>query len=126
LIFANGIVHTLGGIMEGAYNTGLWTAAFLFIPLSLWVLYAVTIRGPYSGKVVATSFICGAVTHAALFGGYALYKAGVFGNTGLLVYAGVIGFTPLFLAAIVCPLFKPESLRPILTPPRREEREGHH
>ena len=117
MIFANGIVHTLGGVTEGAYNTGLWTAVFLFIPLSLWVLYAVTIRGPYSGKVVATSFICGAVTHAALFGGYGLYKAGVIGNTGLLAYAGVIGFTPLILAALACPFFKPESLRPVLTLP---------
>ena len=25
------------GIAEGAYNTGLWTAAVFFIPLSLWV-----------------------------------------------------------------------------------------
>ena len=41
LIFANGLVHTVGGIMAGAYNTGLWTAAFLFIPLSIWVLYAI-------------------------------------------------------------------------------------
>jgi hypothetical protein len=49
---------------------------------------------------VATSFICGAVTHAALFGGYGMHKAGVIGNTGLLVYAVVIGFTPLILAAI--------------------------
>ena len=49
--------------------------------------------------------------------GYGLYKAEVFGNTGLLIYAGVIGFTPLILAALVCPFFKPESLRPILTPP---------
>ena len=113
LIFANGIAHTLGGIMAGAYNTGLWTAAFLFIPLSLWVIYATAIRGPYSGKVVGVAFACGAVTHAALFGGYALYKAGVIGNTGLLVYAVVLGLTPLILAALACPFFKPESLRPV-------------
>ncbi len=49
---ANGFVHSAGGIAEGVYNTGLWTAAFLFIPLSLWVIYACAIRGPYSGKVV--------------------------------------------------------------------------
>jgi hypothetical protein len=116
LIFANGIVHTLGGIMEGAYNTGLWTAVFLFIPLSLWVIYATAIRGPYSGKVVGVSFACGAVTHAALFGGYGMYKVGMIGNTGLLVYACVIGFMPLILAAIACWFFKPELLRPVLTP----------
>ena len=84
--------------------------------MSIWVLYATTIRGPYSGTVVGVSFGAGAITHVLLFVGYALYKAGVFGNTGLLVYAGVISFTPLILAAIACQFFKPESLRPVLTP----------
>ncbi len=102
----------MGGITAGGYNTGLWTAAFLFIPLSVWVIYATTIRGPYSGKVVGVAFAGGAVTHVFLFVGYGLYKAGVIGNAGLLVYAAVIGFTPLILAALACPFFKPESLRP--------------
>ena len=35
------------------------------------------------------------------------------GNAGLLVYAVVIGFTPLILAALACPFFKPELLRPV-------------
>jgi len=48
-----------------------------------------------------------------LFGGYGLYKAGVFGNTGLLVYAAVIGFTPIILAAIASRFFRPELLRPV-------------
>jgi hypothetical protein len=116
LIFANGIVHTLGGITTGAYNTGLWSAAFLFIPLSLWVLYATTIRGPYSGKVVAAAFVAGALTHAFLFVGYGLYKAGVIGNTGLMIHAAVVSFTPLILAALACPFFKPELLRPVSAP----------
>jgi hypothetical protein len=115
LIFANGIVHTIGGITAGAYNTGLWSAAFLFIPLSIWVLYATTIRGPYSGKVVGVAFAAGALTHAFLFGGYGLYKVGVLSNAGLLVYACVIGFTPLILAALACPFFKSELLRPVST-----------
>ena len=75
LIFANGIVHTAGGITQGAYNTGLWTAVFLFIPLSIWVIYACAIRGPYSGKVVGVAFAAGAVTHVLLFVGYGLYKS---------------------------------------------------
>ena len=113
LIFANGIVHTLGGIASGAYNTGLWSSVFLFIPLSVWVIYATAIRGPYSGKVVGVAFAAGAFTHAFLFLGYGLYKAGVFGNTGLLVHAAVVSFTPLILASFACPLFKPQSLRPV-------------
>jgi len=113
LIMANGFVHTAGGIAEGAYNTGLGTAAVLFIPLSLWVIYALAIRGPYSGKVVGVSFAAGAVTHAVLFVGYGLFKAGVIGNAGLLVYAAVVGFTPIILAALPGRFMNPESQRPV-------------
>ena len=109
-------MHTFGGITEGAYNTGLWSAAFLFIPLSIWVLYATTIRGPYSGKVVGAAFGAGAVTHVLLFMGYGLYKNGVIGNAGLLVFAAVIGFAPIILAAIASRFFKPELLRPVSAP----------
>ena len=112
---ANGFVHTAGGIAEGAYNTGLGTAAVLFIPLSLWVIYALAIRGPYSGKVVGVSFAAGAVTHAVLFIGYGLFKAGVIGNAGLLVYAAVVGFTPIILAALASRFMNPESQRPVST-----------
>jgi hypothetical protein len=113
LIMANGFVHSAGGIAEGVYNTGLLTAAFLFIPLSFWVIYACTIRGPYRGKVVGAAIAAGAVTHAVLFVGYGLFKAGVIGNAGLVVYGAVVGFTPIILAAVASRFFKPELLRPV-------------
>jgi hypothetical protein len=84
----------------------------LFVPLSVWVIYASAIRGPYSGKVVGVAYAAGAVTHVLLFMGYGLFKAGVIGSAGLLVYAAVIGFAPIILAAIASRFFKPESLRP--------------
>ena len=55
----------------------------------------------------------GAVTHVLLFGGYGLYRNGVIGNTGLLVFAAVIGFAPIILAAIASRFVKPELLRPV-------------
>jgi uncharacterized protein with HXXEE motif len=113
LLFANGLVHTAGGIAQGGYNTGLWSAALLFVPLSLWVIYASAIRGPYSGKVVGVSYAAGALTHVLLFMGYGLFKNGVIGSTGLLVFAAVIGFAPIILAAIASRFFKPELLRPV-------------
>ena len=113
LIMANGFVHSAGGIAAGTYNTGLWTAAVLFIPLSLWVIYACAIRGPYSGKVVGAAIVSGAVTHAVLFVGYGMFKAGVIGNAGLVVYGAVVGFTPIILAALASRFFKPELLRPV-------------
>jgi hypothetical protein len=36
LLFANGFARLV--IAAGAYNTGLWSAAFLFVPLSIWAL----------------------------------------------------------------------------------------
>jgi hypothetical protein len=50
--------------MAGAYNTGLWSSVILFVPLSLWVLYACDSR-TYSGKVVGR-VRAGAVTHVLL------------------------------------------------------------
>ena len=99
--------------MQGGYNTGLWTAAFLFVPLSVWVIYVCAIRGPYSGKVVGVAYAAGALTHVFLFTGYGLFKNGVFGSTGLLVFAAVIGFMPIILAALGSRFFKPELLRPV-------------
>jgi uncharacterized protein with HXXEE motif len=113
LLFANGFVHTLGGITEGAYNTGLWSAVFLFVPFSIWVIYVSAIRGPYSGWVVTVAYAAGFVTHALLFMGYGLYKAHIFGDGGLLAYAALVGFMPIILAAIASKFFKPESLRPV-------------
>ncbi len=55
LLLANGLLHTTGGVVQGAYNTGLRSAAILFVPLSVWVIYACVIRGPYSGKVVGVA-----------------------------------------------------------------------
>ena len=59
------------------------------------------------------AFAAGALTHVLLFIGYGFFKAGVIGNAGLLVYAAVIGFTPIILAALASRFFKPELLRPV-------------
>jgi hypothetical protein len=56
-----------------------------------------------------------------LFVGYGLSKAGVIVNAGLLVWGVVIGFTPIILAALACPFFKPELLRPISARPASAE-----
>ena len=77
------------------------------------VIYACAIGGPYNGKVVGVAFAAGALTHVLLFLGFGFFKYGVIGSAGLLVYAAVIGFTPIILAALGSRFFKLESLRPV-------------
>jgi len=113
LLLANGLVHSAGGVAEGAYNTGLLSAAILFVPLSLWVIYACAIRGPVSGKVVGVAFVAGALTHVLLFFGYGLFKSGVIGSPGLLAFAVFVGFAPIILATLASRLFEPGLLRTV-------------
>ena len=94
-------------------STGSISSRNTSSPLSIWVIYACVIRGPYSGKVVGVAFAAGVVTHVLLFMGYGLYKAGAMGNAGLLVFAAVTGFMPIILAAIASRFFRPELLRPV-------------
>src|SRR6187402_1297577 len=54
---------------------------------------------------------------ASLFLGYGLFKSGVIGSAGLLVYAAVIGFTPIILAPLASRFFKPELVRPVAMRP---------
>lgn len=117
MVFANGLLHTLAGVALSAYNTGLWSGAILFVPLSVWVVYACVIRGPYTGKVMGVAFAAGILTHILLGGGYALLRFGVVGAAGLLAYSVALGFAPIFLAALLSRLVKPDSLRPVTSNP---------
>jgi hypothetical protein len=38
----NGISHILGGVVERAYNPGLFTSIFLFLPISIFAIYAIS------------------------------------------------------------------------------------
>jgi hypothetical protein len=51
--------------------------------------------------------------HVLLFIGYGFFKSGVIGSAALLVYAAVIGFTPIILAALGSRFFKLELVRPV-------------
>jgi hypothetical protein len=76
LLFANGLVHSAGGVRGRRLQHRLWSAAFLFVPFSLWVIYVCAIRGPYSGKVVGVAYAAGALTHVLLFMGYGFSRTG--------------------------------------------------
>jgi hypothetical protein len=89
------------------------SSVILFIPLSVWVIYACSIRGPYSGKVIGVAFAAGVLAHVLLVVGFGLFKPGVIGSAGLLIYPVLLGFAPIILAAIGSRFIKPELLRPV-------------
>jgi len=114
LILLNGVAHVAGTVVLRDYNAGLFTGMFLFVPLSIWVIYACGIRGPLNGKVVGLAFGAGILAHVFLGVGYGLQKVGVIDGTGLLAYSVVLSFTPILFAAFGSRFIKPELLRPTL------------
>jgi hypothetical protein len=111
LILLNGVAHVAGTVALRDYNTGLFSGLFLFVPLSVWVIYACWIRGPLSGKVVGLAFGAGILAHIFLGVGYGLLKLGVINGTGLLAYAVVLSFAPILFAALGSRAMKSELLR---------------
>jgi Protein of unknown function with HXXEE motif len=109
---ANGSLHLVAGIVSGAYNPGMWSAV-LFVSLSLWVIYACGIRGPYSAKVLSTAFVAGFLGHVMLGLSYLLLKVGVYGGSGMLAFSILVGFSPIIFAAIGSRFMNPGSLKPV-------------
>jgi hypothetical protein len=112
LVLANGVLHVVSAIAARSYNAGLLSGLFLFVPLSVWVIYACGISGPYSGKVVGLAFGAGILAHIFLGAGYGLLKIGAIGSAGLLAYAVALGFSPILFAALGSRFLKSDLLRP--------------
>jgi hypothetical protein len=116
LILVNGVAHLVGTVLLRDYNTGLFSGLFLFIPLSLWVIYACGIRGSVNGKVLGLAFGAGILAHIFLGAGYGLLKIGLITGTGLLAYAVVLSFTPILFAALGSRFVAHDLLRPVTAP----------
>jgi hypothetical protein len=116
LIFLNGLLHVVVTVATKDYNAGMLSGLLLMVPLSVWVIYACGIRGPLKGKVVGLAFGAGILTHVFLGVGYGLLKIGVINDTGLLAYAVVLSFAPIFFAALGSRFIRPELLRPATAP----------
>ena len=111
VVLLNGVAHVGGAVALGDYNAGLFSG-LLFIPLSVWVIYACGIRGPLNGKVVGLAFGAGILTHIFLGLGYVFSKIGVINGGGLLAYAVLVSFMPILFAGLGSRFIRPELLRP--------------
>jgi len=67
VIFINAVGHIVSGLVTGTfYNPGLLTALLLFLPLSVWVAYALFGRNGLSYKALTFLIAWGIVAHAIL------------------------------------------------------------
>ena len=58
LMFANGVLHVVGALIDGAYVPGLVTAVVLYLPFFTWVVVRVIRSGRLSrGAVIAAAMI---------------------------------------------------------------------
>lgn len=98
LVIANGLLHVVGTLAGGLESgSGVVTGALFFIPSFCWMVYVVLNSDVMSGKGLAASVSGGIIAHILLGAGYGVFKAGVWGAKGLLVFDVVIIASPLLI-----------------------------
>jgi hypothetical protein len=86
VISINALVHIMARLVTGQpYNPGLLTAVLLFIPLTVWVVYAFYGKGRLmSYKALALLVVWGVILHALLAGPMFMFLKGLISATQLL------------------------------------------
>lgn len=72
ITFVNAIVHIAGGIALRAYNPGLLTAIFVFVPLSALYYLRTFKRWPHTRKLIQLSLGWAVIAHLLMVGGILL------------------------------------------------------
>jgi len=80
----NAAVHILPALLRGAYNPGVATAAFIFVPFTAWVLHTFLRQGLVDPPRVALAVVLGIALHVSLIGSLFAASAGVIGRDLLL------------------------------------------
>ncbi len=70
VIAVNMVSHIVEGVVSGTfYNPGFLTALVLFLPLTVWVIYALFVTGPLSYRTLAYMIGWGVALHLILMAG---------------------------------------------------------
>ncbi|MEM7462446.1 MAG: HXXEE domain-containing protein [Pseudomonadota bacterium] len=62
LLLINGVLHIVWWVVFQKYNPGLWSSVFLFVPLAIWIFFAM----PASFAIHIVSAILVIILHAAI------------------------------------------------------------
>lgn len=106
-LIVNGMAHLGGGAVMGMSpleNPGFFTGIILFIPLTVWMVYACLKTRTLSRKGIVLTLASGIVGHVALASCYIFAILGL--PAGVLVADVVVSFTPIIVAWLLCKVFK--------------------
>jgi hypothetical protein len=84
LMFANGMTHLVPFILGRGYNPGLFTAALLFLPLSIWCFRTCFGPGRIPRKGIPLLLADGVIVHLILVGSVLLFVRGAFDQNVLV------------------------------------------
>jgi hypothetical protein len=82
VIFINGLAH-IGALARIGYNPGAFTAAVLFMPISIWIARVCFGKGALSYAGLLLIVADGAILHVILIGSIILFLRGVIGPSVL-------------------------------------------
>jgi hypothetical protein len=85
----------------GAYNSGLFTAVVLFLPVVVWLFRALLVRGFFRRRDVVLGVAVGFLMHAVLLGSVILADKGLLSSSALVAIQIVNGFVPLGISFLL-------------------------
>jgi hypothetical protein len=106
-LLVNGLTHlmpSIAGIMPWSSNYGLFTGAFVFIPLFCWITYACASRHLLPKGGLTIIIVSGILTHLLLFSIYILNKLA--GHTAAFIWIPFVATATIWLSWLLCKAFK--------------------
>jgi hypothetical protein len=96
----NAVAHIGQALVLGRYNSGVVTAALLFVPVCAWALVALRKLGVLSGLRILRVVATGGVLHALLIASLLAKRSGLIGEEALLAINLAYGPLPLLLGSV--------------------------
>lgn len=96
-LFFNALSHIVPLISGVGYTPGTLVAIVVFLPVSLWTFYACFGKGKLSWKVLATIIGIAIASHLLLMVSIQLFKAGIIGDVGIVVFQVFIAIATLLM-----------------------------
>lgn len=105
-ILVNGLMHFAMTVVRGvpvSENPGFFTGTFLFIPVTIWVIYVAVKNKSVGVKGIVIALVAGALAHLMLGAAYAV--SAVAGAVGTYIFDFLAGFSCIIFSWLGVKLF---------------------